>query len=332
MNRSTQAGWRRQAAAALSFLLFFLLFDRLLFLGLREWAFRFYGGRFDEAAAQERGRAYEKYQGLVFGSSRAQQALDARAIGRSLGLRLRSKAGGGRFPASNLLFFRRQQAHLDRLRLVVYGVDYFMFAHRSSPAKMARLRRAGRREVLDPGGSALPAGALSPRLSLLLAAKPGIDGFVGDLARRRRRGETDGDDEAESAAGRPALTPRPAGAFRRRDYRRFPGEEGREFARLLAELSRRRVLVFLVFLPDHAGTNATNHEQRAFKADIERLARRFPGAHCLDFNTPQRFDLLDAGLFQDGGWGRSNCHLSERGRRLLSERVAAELRRFLAAP
>jgi len=331
--------WRRPAGLTLAFAAFFLLFDRLLFFGLREWACRFYEAQFDPQSSLQQNAKYEGYEGLILGSSRSHRGFDAKAIGRILNRRVRMEARAGRFPAFYREFYSRLQPHLGRLKFAIYGVDYFIFDHRSSPLKMAMLKRVTRMNVLNPEAGEYSPSAVHRRLSLLLHSKPGIDDFLNDFFWRRQRrperiqrGDLGEESQDEEWAGPPGVALQPAGKWKKRGYRRFPGLEGREFSDLLRELSGRGIPTFLVVLPDHVGTNATNYEQDSFKADIRGLARQFPRVHFLDFNTPERFDLDEAAMFRDGGWGRSNCHLSEIGRRRFNQKLAQALKRFLPAP
>jgi hypothetical protein len=327
--------WLRCAQVTLCFLAALLFFDRLLFLSLRAAAYRYYDRQSAADGEMHFVLQQDKPQGLIFGTSRAQRGISQKLLAQKLMLRIHNEARAGKYPAYNRLFFERMRADLGELRFVVYSVDYFMFDHRSARKKLARLRRIPKKEVLNPEGTIHYAPVSFARLSLLWRLKPEIDEFIGDLL------GWDAEDEANASrqvrrrrqrrerTGQPQLRPPPH--WERREYRRFPGIEGRQLVELLRELSSRRIATFLVILPDHVGTNATNYEQAAFKRDVRGLAARFASVSVLDFNTSEQAMLDDPSWFADGGWGFSNSHLSASGRRRFSSKLADAIRRRLSA-
>jgi hypothetical protein len=155
------------------------------------------------------------------------------------------------------------------------------------------------------------------------------------------RGAEAGGEDAPRIAPMPRRKKRPAGwkgrqtltikpeSWQTRRYQAFPGEEGAYLERLLGDLERDAVPVFLVMIPDYVGANDTNFEQDKFKADIQALAARFGRVRVLDFNRPDRFDLDDPDSFWDGAWGKSNCHLSLKGMKDFTLKLAAELKKAM---
>jgi hypothetical protein len=60
------------------------------------------------------------------------------------------------------------------------------------------------------------------------------------------------------------------------------------------------------------------------------LAARHHGVFVLDFNRSDRFNLNDPGLFNDGGWGKTNCHLSPKGREIFTRLLVPKVKKILA--
>jgi hypothetical protein len=330
--------WARPAAMALFFLFFLLAFDRLLFHGLHRLAFQFYGGASSEESNEKWARSYERYQGIIFGTSRSRRGFNARMIGRILAGHVGMEAQGGRYPSFNLHFFRHLRPHLGRVRFVIYGIDYFIFGRRSNRMMMEMVRQLTRIEAFGGGGSGPLPRTVQPLL--LVSRKADIEEFLSDLF-NQKLGRAPGDGKGpgvrrgKAAVRRPEVRgralPEPPPRWAKRKFPRFPGIEGRDFLKMLEELSREGIVTFLVFLPDHVGTNATNYEQEAFKAEFRGLAARFRSVHVLDFNDPKRFRLSDPDMFSDGGWGRSNSHLSRLGQRIFSRQVSLAIRPLLPA-
>ncbi len=355
--------WSKPVGMALVFLFFLLVFDRLLFLGFRELAFQFYGGESSRNTNEKWARNYERYQGIVFGSSRSRRGFDARTIGKILKGHVNLAAKGGRYPAFNLLFFKHLQPHLGGIRFVIYGIDYFMFGQRSNRLQMAMVKRLTKVEMFGTDAGKTSALPMFVQPLLLISQKPDIEEFLSDVFNKRlkkiarqKKGPGKRPRRAVRGSGaeklgkivqhkkgpghRPGQAVRGSGTrvppdpplhWRRRKFPRFPGVEGRDFLKMLEELSRKGIVTFLVFLPDYVGTNATNYEQEAFKAEFRGLAARFRSVHLLDFNNPKRFQLSNPDLFSDGGWGRSNSHLSRIGRRIFSRKVSFAIQSLLPA-
>ena len=226
------------------------------------------------------------------------------------------------------------RADLRELRFVVYSVDYFMFDHRTSRKKLARLRKIPKKEVLNPNGTAPYAPISFARFSLLWRLKPEIDEFFGDLLGWDAEDETNASRQVRRRRVRKERTERlqlQPPALGAQGIPPLSGPRGAAPGRIAARAFSRRIATFLVLLPDYVGTNATNYEQEAFKRDVRDLAARFAFVSVLDFNAPDRAMLTDPRQFADGGWGFANSHLSTSGRGRLSAELAAAIGRRLPA-
>ena len=333
--------WGKAARAFLYTVLFvasFLVFDRLVFLGVRRGADRYYASLGTTALQFSKGTFFGSGDGdlLIFGSSRARYAFAQDILSSRLNKRVVKEAAAGKFPKYNYYFYQKYRRTFPRPRAVIYGLDYFMFEKDSDSRGLARFGRDIKLSALDPGGRVNPTSPLVSRVSSLYRMKPAIDRFLGDLMKFDRAAE---DEDAPPATNRPGRKKRPAAPRKRktntvkpdswqtRTYQVFPGREGSYLLKLLSDLKNDAVPVFLVIIPDYVGANDTNFEQDKFKADIRSLAARFENVRFLDFNRTDRFDLDDPKYFWDGAWGKSNCHLSLKGMIGFSARLAAELKR-----
>jgi hypothetical protein len=110
-------------------------------------------------------------------------------------------------------------------------------------------------------------------------------------------------------------------------YTPYPGEEGIYFTKLLKECEADGVQVILVFLPDYIGTYTSNFQGKAFKKDIQRLTRFCKNVFIYDYNHPQVFPLQNADYFLDGGYGKTNSHLSREGARIFNRMLVKDLKK-----
>ena len=316
----------------------FLAFDRLVFLGVRMGADRYYASLGTKTLQFSKDTFFGSGDGdlLILGTSRARYAFAQDILSSRLNKRVVKEAGPGKFPKYNYFFYQKYRKTFPRPRAVIYGLDYFMFEKYSDPRGLARFGRDIKLDTLDPQGRVNPSWPLLSRVSDLFRMKPVIDGFLGDLMRFDRVAE---EDDVPPVAKKPGRKKRPArlrirktntvkpDSWPTRTYQALPGIEGTYLEKLLVELEKDGVLVFLVIMPDYVGANDTNFEQDKFMADIRSLAARFENVRFLDFNRPDRFDLTDPKYYWDGAWGKSNCHLSLKGMIEFSGRLAAELKR-----
>ena len=327
------SGRKRWAAASLLVLTFavsFLVFDRLLLLGLHASASHYYASLIAAPDANQKTTFTGRGDGdiLILGTSRS-WAFDQDLLATRLDKRIVKAASAGRNPQFNYFFYLQYRKEHPRPKAVFYGMDYFMFEKKSRTSELVFLGQAVKQDDLDPARSVNDASPLLSRVSWLFRKKPDIDNYLGDLISLERGEEGADENETNDASTEdrdrqptenPAdhsgpkykhWKPRP---FKRRFYQAFPGVEGAYLKKLLAALEEDEVPIFLVFIPDFVGTNETNFEQDKFKSDIGALAAPHKNATVLDFNRPDRFDLKSRWLFKNGGWGVSNCHLSANGR------------------
>jgi hypothetical protein len=324
MARKRQVPQRLLAAASyvLLFAASFILCDRLLFLGLRQAV----AGGLASGAVQDFRWTPALGRGdgtaLVLGTSRAQYGFDEAVLSRQLGRVVMNEAGPGRYPQFQYHLYRTFKADFARPKIVLYGLDYFMFEKNSTGLGLVRVDRKSVLSELGPDRAVNPGSIPLSRASWLYRTKPKFEELLTVLWNVRPAAGPDGGpadrpDTMSFSKGKPRIgkgvfTRKPA-RWRKRSYSPFPGREGAFFERLLGELDRDAVPTFLVFIPEYIGTYETNAEQGRFREDIRRLASGFRNVRVLDLDTPQAFDLAERKMFWNGGWGYSNSHLSEPG-------------------
>jgi len=180
------------------------------------------------------------------------------------------------------------------------------------------------------------------RVSWLFRMKPVTDKFLADLTAsdeqspdqespKRRPKRRLGLQKRRASEPEVRIVPRRPSSWRKRPYAAAPGKEGLFFVRLLEELDRESVPTFLVILPEYIASFETNFEQDKFRADIARLAAPYKHITIIDLDRPDKFDLEDPELYGDLGWGISNCHMLDKGARLFSRKLAAEVQEIMSA-
>jgi hypothetical protein len=256
------------------------------------------------------------YEVLVLGSSRAFEAIHPSAIERGLGVKAYKEAGKGKGLRYAYEFYRLYRDLVGKPRVVVYGVDYFMFGMPSDEALLRRFDVAS-------SNAGLGTGSFVP-LQTLARKEVNDRAIVRILERAQQRlvsamGEFDPEhNQADMATytGPPVslVVPRAEPArYRRVPYARFPGLEGEFLTRLLDACAADGVPTMFVYPPDYLPTRRTNFEHEAFVREFRRLIAGTPNAFFYDYDDPDRFPLSEPALFWDGGWGNSNSHLSRRG-------------------
>jgi len=321
----------------------FFLFDRLLFLALRFGAARTYASLQAQEFPWRKPAGTGTGQILILGTSRSNFGFDDDVLSAALNKSVYKEARAGGYPQYQYYFYQKYKKVFRRPSLVIYGLDYFIFEKDSADLNLVRLKENVFWERMNPRRAVNPASPWLSRVSWLYRLKPKTDEWLADLWNSLGRLD-EGEVNAARGSSPRTLLPRirrgrPRGVPRevivdkplswdKRFYTPFPGKEGLFLDRLLGDLDADGVPVFLVFLPDHVGSNETNFEQEKFKDDIRRLAAGHPQARIIDFNTPEKFDLKNFDLFWNGGWGVTNCHLDDKGARLFTGQLAREIKKI----
>lgn len=325
MNSSTQrSSPRRVVVAAIQLVLFLFVLDR----GLYRLIVAAENSFFPDPGYVARFKEYTKgksYDTLILGTSRTCEAVHPAYFAADLHQTAYKEAYAGRGPRYNYLFYHFFKRVVGKPKVVIYGVDYFMFRTRSERRWLARFEEKRR----PPG--------LFDDLSSLLKNKKEIEDFLNELRLtiegtiERRVARPDRDlSQIQAYLGR---TPGPGRFdtvkpkdFIRARYPSFPGKEGPYLRSLIAELAEDHVPLILITIPSYIGTYERNFERRKFLRDLSRLIKGYPNAYLYDFDRPKVFPLENAEYFLNGGWGKSNSHLSKKGAeafdRILLKKIA----------
>jgi hypothetical protein len=273
------------------------------------------------------------YQWLILGTSRTFEALHPALIANQAGVRAFKEASKGKGLRYHDEFYRLYREVVGKPRLVIYGLDYFMFANPSDPGL---LRRFG-----DSGGRASASTAMWPPL-LTVAHKAEDDQAILRILEQLQlrltsaMGEFNPDDDVadmEAYTGRTdsrvVESPAPHG-FSTAGYARYPGLEGEFLIKLLRAWQDDGVRVVFVYPPDYEATRRTNVEHDAFIAEIRQLTADCATCAVLDYSDPVRFPTSNAAFFWDGGFGNPNSHLSKAGAEAFTRIFLPDVRRVLA--
>jgi hypothetical protein len=322
----------------------FIFFDRLLFLALREAAAHFYVSMKTDEFPWLEPEGSGNGQILILGTSRSYYGFDDDVLSSILKAKIYKQAQPGNYPQYNYYFYQKYKTTFPKPRLVIYGLDYFIFERESINLELVRLDNTIQLKKMNPQGVSNPSSPWLSRASWLYRLKPKTDEFIADLWKFDRKPE---EAEVHPAASQPGKEKKlelkrksrrgmPRGAFGPKPrtwpksfYHSFPGEEGVFLKRLLDELDQDGVPAFLVFIPEYIGSYETNFEQEKFKRDIRQLVTPYEKLRVLDFNNLEKFDLNNSRLFWNGGWGVSNSHLNDKGARLFSRKLAMDMKRIL---
>jgi len=330
------SSWKKLALGLPAFLLLLFLFDRGLFSLFRVIERK----SFTLSLLEDKLRAVPDpsgYEVLALGSSRAFDAFIPKFVNPEIGSRMFREASKGKGPKYNYYFYRMYRETVGIPKVVVYGVDYFVFGLGS----LAPLLQS------FPESRDIPQTA-SPGVSLLLANKNRVDQFINEALNRFQEkihlGPQKVDPEKnvadmEAFAGESVFDPShvvteiPADFESKRSaYSPYPGEEGMYFSELLRELKKDGVAILLVTIPDHVGTFRTYRDYGRFLQEQRDLVRNldYEGrGFFFDYNSPSLFPTDDRDCFLNGGYGVANSHLSAKGAEIYCRMLARDIKKIL---
>ncbi len=324
-NRSL-SGIKKYIVGACLFILSIFLFDRGLFYLLSTLENNFYP-RTEFEKQFERFVTDKKFSTLILGTSRAYEGIHPFYIEKRLNQKAFKEACQGKGPKYSYYFYKVYKKYCGIPRVVLYGVDYFIYNITSDPKWMARFDAYEEDKSINYFSSPL----------LLVKYKKKIDNFLNNVM-IRLTGNMEADDTAQQFIAfqeykggdneKKDLVLEPGAKFARQKFLRSPGIEGDYFEKLLAELNRDGVTVILVALPDYIGTIMTNNQQYLFVAHLKEFHEKYKNVHVFDYTRPGEFPTKIPEYFNDGGYGRTNSHLSKKGARLFNKILAKDLKKY----
>jgi hypothetical protein len=323
--------YRKVLGELLGFLLLLFICDRLLFVLIRTAESSYYKQNTTYSLSDKFSRIDRKddYQILILGTSRTYDGIHPLYIKNQLGIKAFKEAYVGKGPMYNYYFYQEYKKQMGVPRVVIYGVDYFMYNITTARSWMQRFNA----EVTDSV-------YYSRGISMLLANKAKIDSFfntmLNDFKNEFNRVEQTPIEQDNAlmesylgVASTGELVTQEPPDYRKVFFFQYPGQEGVYFSRLLEELHRDRVTVLLVSLPDHIGTYWTNKFHRKYLRAFRSYQRKYANVHFLNYDRIEKFDLTNPEYFINGGYGRTNSHLSRSGAEILNRLLIADLRKYL---
>lgn len=331
---SSISSFKRQAISVvrdlLPFFLFFLLLDRLVFLGIRRAESSFYRNISSYSLADKFAQVKGKgpFGVLILGTSRTYDGIHPGYIQDELGVKAFKEAFVGKGPMYNYLFYEQYKKTLGIPRVVIYGLDYFLFNITSERHWLKRFPAS----LVD--GNYFKSG-----ISLLLVNKSRIDEFGNTFINSMKNNPwadvnyLNEMDLARMDAYRGVVSPGKIDSVEPPRFRKVmffgpPGKEGDYFFRLLDELRRDKVTVLLVAMPEFIGTYRTNSNHRKFLRNFRKLGHAYDNVHFYNYDDPKSFDLANPDYFIDGGYGKTNSHLSRAGAEIFNRMLVRDLRRY----
>jgi len=310
------------------FILFLFLFDRGLFYFISNLEANFYQES-DFEKRFERFAEDKHFTTLIFGTSRTYEGIHPYYIEEKLNQKAFKESYVGKGPKYNYYFYKLYKKYAGIPKVVIYGVDYFIYAVDSDPKWMSRFDITNRDETIDYFSSPL----------LLVKYKKKIDNFLNNILIQLK-------EDMESKISKETLqdfidihnytgltvknknlVTKPYKNYKRQAYPPFPGKEGHYFMKLLDELERDHVRIILVVLPDYFGSYKTNLQRNELILHLIQLRDKYKNLYFYNYNRLKKFPLGNPEYFNDGGYGETNSHLSQKGAKVFNERLIKDIKK-----
>lgn len=318
------------AAGFLCLLFCLFLFDRGLYYLLFQAENKMYTQNHFEQQL-EKFVAGKSFNTLIFGTSRTYEGIFATSLERKTKQKIFKETFQGKGPKYNYYFYQVFKKYAGIPKVVIYGVDYFIYTVESDPKWMSHFTT--NEPPKKPGLFSAPL--------LLLKNKKKIDNFLNNvLIQLKKKDNTTEESEIikeiiavqnymgqENAPKKLDTLPN-VEKRNRQFFPRPPGTEGEYFIKLLETLSQDRVTVILVALPDYLGSLKTNCQHDEFIEHLESLCGDYSGLHLLNYNSEDKFPLSKPEYFRDGGLGQTNSHLSQQGALIFSNMLADDIKKY----
>jgi hypothetical protein len=308
---SQSLSWSRVARAVLVFAVALVVFDRALYWGIGALQARVMRGT-ELRHMLEAVERKQDYEWLVLGTSRTYEAIHPATIQRAFGVKAFKSAGRGKGPRYQYEFYRLYTPMFGAPRVLLLGIDAFMFGIRSDDPYLQQLERAST--------PAADASLFWPPLRLAAHRREVASAVLRIL--ERLQFELTPDDPQLSVElmqaytgtvpARPPAQAQPA-SYPTVPYDRDPGLEGEYFLKLIEACQSDGVTVVLIYPPDVIGTQRTHQDHAEFIEVIRGLVKNCADCFVLDYGDDSRFPSADPRYFIDGGYGVTNSHLSKAG-------------------
>lgn len=317
----------------LIFIFFLFAFDRGIFHIIRTWESNYYKKQeLKKIFFQKRdfNKRFLKlpggtYNTLILGSSRTHRGIHPYYLFKQINQKAFKIAKAKIRVKFNYYFYKEYKKYAGIPRVVIYGLDYFIFKLESHRFFMGAVADE------DNGSDKYNDGIL-----LLWSNKRHIDSFFNDLLEQLNLKFKSEQinlnnfkiiDPFVGYEKKESLKLKKPSRFKKHDYVPYPGEEGIYFTKLLEEWEKDGVQVILVFLPDFIGSYESNYQMDLFKKDIGQLITPYKNVFIYDYNHPDKFPLSNPVYFIDGAYGKTNSHLSKRGAKVFNRLLIRDIKK-----
>jgi hypothetical protein len=323
--------YRKVVFELLGFVLLFFLFDRLFFALIKKGESSFYGHISPYSLSDKFSQIKSKsdYKILIFGTSRTYDGIHPRYIQDQLGVKAFKEAFVGKGPMYNYYFYQEYKKTMGIPRIVIYGVDYFLYNITTERYWMQRF-----------SADVINANYFDQGVSMLFANKAHFDKFCNTFLNHLQDSLWNSQNfliEQDNTLMENYLGVDNSGdvdtqeppRYKKVIFFQYPGREGVYFSKLMEELNRDKVTVLLLSLPDYVGTYWTNQFHGLYLRAFRYYQKKYDNVHFHDYNNFRKFDIENPAYFINGGYGRTNSHLSRSGSEILNRIFLKDLRKYL---
>ncbi len=294
-------------------LLIFISVDRGMFYILRNFVINWYNSnlvRTIDDNLKNSGPA----DIIIMGTSRAYRAINPKLLEKLENKKVRMEAFAGRNIKYNYFFYKKYREHFPPPEYVIYGTDYFMFnSYSRSDALLSlgvlKMGKSFFNSKENSGDSSI----LFGKISLLFKMKPQFDEFLVNFLNFLNKKFIYSSSFKWKKVTKIISNSQKPPKWHKFSYRMSPGPEGKYLIKLLDRLSKDKVKVLILTLPDYIGTYESQIQKKIYLKDLKHLTRQYNNIRILDFNRPEKFHLENSKLFFNGGWGKVSSHLNVSG-------------------
>ena len=289
---------------------------------------------FNKSSMKEPLKKYLKnkdFNTLLFGTSRTYEGIHPENFKDIKELKMFKIAFVGHGPKYNYFFYKMYKREAGIPEYLIYGIDYFIFNLKTPILPLS--------EVEVDESQKVKIDFFSPSF-LLLKNKKKNDIFFNDTIEFLKYKSDEsrvkflsdlqvylGADKALFKKHK-VITEKPR-KYKRIGYFPSPGKEGYYFSKLLDQLKKDKVKVIFVIIPEHFGTFKTNWGRKKLYIYLDEIKKKYENIKVWNFNKRKIFTLHNSEYFLDGGYGKTNSHLSKKGSMIFNQKLKVKLKNYL---
>lgn len=273
----------------------------------------------------------KEFNTLLLGTSRTYEGIHPENLKEIKEMKIFKNAYVGHGPKYNYFFYKMYRKIKGQPKYLIYGVDYFIFSIKTPIGSLLDLN------IDEPQKTDI--NLLSHSLLLVKRKKKNdlfFNDLIGMLKKRGAGSRYKSIIELQKYTGAEkdkfndlkVITSPPKGGFKKTGFFMPPGVEGEYFFKLLKMLEIDKVTVFLIAIPEYIGTFRTNRFRRKFIRILRRIEYKHKNIKVLNFNKLKGFKLNNSDYFLDGGYGKTNSHLSKQGSLIFNHLLSERLKKY----